>query len=60
MRESSRETPLDGTEKMPAYTTVYRYNIEHHPKEEEAAVYWVRKRREKNVIGLLVKRGQKL
>ncbi|XP_032679050.1 PDZ and LIM domain protein 3 isoform X14 [Odontomachus brunneus] len=25
---------------MPAYTTVYRYNIEHHPKEEEAAVYW--------------------
>ncbi|KYM79892.1 PDZ and LIM domain protein Zasp [Atta colombica] len=30
----------DGDEKMPAYTTVYRYNIEHHPKEEEAAVYW--------------------
>ncbi|EZA59107.1 PDZ and LIM domain protein Zasp [Ooceraea biroi] len=25
---------------MPGYTTVYRYNIEHHPKEEEAAVYW--------------------
>ncbi|KYN34199.1 PDZ and LIM domain protein Zasp [Trachymyrmex septentrionalis] len=34
-----RGTPL-GDEKMPAYTTVYRYNIEHHPKEEEAAVYW--------------------
>ncbi|KAG7199082.1 hypothetical protein KM043_017979 [Ampulex compressa] len=25
---------------MPAYTTVYRYTVEHHPKEEEAAVYW--------------------
>nr|KAF7427004.1 hypothetical protein H0235_006698 [Vespula pensylvanica] len=25
---------------MPAFTTVYRQNIEHHPKEEEAAVYW--------------------
>ncbi|KAK1126622.1 hypothetical protein K0M31_004248 [Melipona bicolor] len=25
---------------MPAYTTVYRHNIEHQPKEEEAAVFW--------------------
>ncbi|XP_043492442.1 uncharacterized protein LOC122517891 isoform X5 [Polistes fuscatus] len=25
---------------MPAFTTVYRQTIEHHPKEEEAAVYW--------------------
>lgn len=25
---------------MPAYTTVYRQTIDHHPKEEEAAVYW--------------------
>lgn len=32
---------------MPAYTTVYRQTIEHHPKEEEAAVYWVRKSRAK-------------
>lgn len=27
---------------MPAYTTIYRHNIEHQPKEEEAAVFWVR------------------
>lgn len=27
---------------MPGYTTTYRYTIERHPKDEEAAIYWVR------------------
>ncbi|CAD6208294.1 GSCOCG00003303001-RA-CDS [Cotesia congregata] len=29
------------SEKMPGYTTTYRYTIERQPKEEESAVYWV-------------------